>query len=1016
VGEYYEWRAYAGPIWKAADDPSFWDWSGLHAGAAYAPLSAIPHTTLTATLSAGATTATVASTSGWPNAGSFFVGPNGSGQAWERISYTGKTATTLTGLVRETVDNEQTGSHTSGAQVRFWWPLETATGELMLWEQADQNLGTVTWRAELSGVNIPLAAVRNKTLILIQTRYWNGSAMSSWGNFLVGWAQNPRANDDSNRQRAWKLNVVSVAGLLERIRIPGIKVGADDLVRLGSATASDAMSAAYKEQAAGDYSGEPGLGADQAIDGDDNTLWMGERFVGEENPVANDAGPSAMGSSRGITQFHITKYTGQSSGYRWIEVTALADATVNDWIVAGVDYFVNVEGQDISLAEGERAVFVENPILFQEENSYVEGTLLDLADYSLWNLNNNKQTVSLAGATGGTYTLTFDHTGGGWYAETTGAILYNASAAAVRNALTALAQLGDDDVFVTGVAGGPYQIIFVNGLGSDAGIHTLALNSSLSGGGTPSVTRNQDGGSAFQTADNGVKIFDHLATAGGYLRLTVFGVQNVESQVVWGTGYTELAQGNGWTGAAIDAPAAGETARFLFSPSSPTASADYWDVGPVATPGYSAVAADASWLLVQLPRLELFLGETLNPGTHTTGSPLLLQDASGANTVDGLDASGSIQVGAEQIAYTSKTSTGIILAGAVAGSYGEGDKVYAVAGGLATDGLPVEAVVLRRRAGSTNVPEDFWVRGSGLTSVRTPADDPDDYTGDYTFSHETTGNSDAEVTIALSPSQRLRWLLVEVRAMTENPSRVRLNSLEARVDVSVYGATVLESGDVAAAAVVGLEAAGLPAGAIVDAGGTPEIGGYTTEDGEAWPILADLADYTGCRLTVGRDSKINLAPSDFWTAALGKSPSQTYTSGEIAAYERLDTYGGVGQVKLTWVNEDGSPGGTVSHPTTAQTGAVVEMGPYVFVNEATALLAAQNRYLWLMRPYTVLAQMAASQVERRPGEYHRATWALDDEMTATSRVYVATEATHRIEGFAVESVLNYRQISRSDER
>lgn len=1016
TAEYYEWRAYAGPIWKPANDNSFWDWSGLNAGAVYAPESAIPSTTLTATLSAGATTATVAGTSGWPSAGSFFVGPNGSGQAWERISYTGKTATTLTGLVRESVDNEQTGTHSSGAVVRFWWPLETATGELMLWEQADQNLGSVTWRAELSGVNVPLVAVRNRSLILVQSRYWNGSAMSSWTNLLVGWAQNPRANDDSNRERAWRLHVVSIAGLLERLRIPGIKVGADDLARMGTATASDVMGAAYKEQNAGDYSGEPSLAADRAIDGDDSTLWVSDRFVGEDNPVAIDGGPKAMGSSRGITQVHIAKYTGQSAGYRWLEVTALAETAINDWIVAGVDYFVNLENQDISLTEEGRAIFAENPTLFQEENSYSEGTLLDLADYKLWNLNNNKQTVNLAGATGGTFTLTFNHTGGGWYGETTGAIAYNASAAAVRSALTALAQIGAADVFVSGSAGGPYQITFVNGLGSDGGVQTLVLNSSLTGGGTPTVTVDQAGGSAFETAESGAKIFEHLATAGGYLRLTFNGIGNVESQVVWGSGYTELAQGNGWTGAALAAPAAGETARFLFSPSSPTASADYWQVGPVATPGYSVEAADRSWLLVQLPRFELFLGEALDSGTHTTGSTLLLKDASGANTSDGLDGSGSIQIGAEQIAYTAKVSTGIVLAGAVAGSYSEGDKVYAVAGGVATDGLPVDEVVLRRKAGSTNVPEDFWVRGSKLSSVRTPDDDPDDYADDYDFNDETTGNGAAEVTISLAPSQRLRWLLVEIRAMTSNPSRVRLNTLRASVDVGVYGATVLDSGDVAAAARVGLEAAGLPAGAIVDAGSTPDIAGYTTEDGEAWPILADLADYAGCRFTVGRDSKVTLAPSDFWTAALGKSPSQAYTSAEVAAYERLDTYGGVGQVKLTWVNEDGSPGGVVSYPTTAQAGSVLEIGPYVFADEATATLAAQNRYLWAMRPYTVLAQMAASQVARRPGEYHRVTWTLDESMAATSRVYVATEATHRIEAFAVESVLNYRQISRSDDR
>lgn len=1004
AAEYYEWRAYAGPIWKPATHTAFWNWSGLNAGAVYAPETAIPPTTLTATLSNGATTATVASTTGWPSAGSFFVGPNGSGQAWERVDYTGKSATTLTGLTRESVDNEQTGTHSSGAVVRFWWPLETATGELMLWEQADQNMGSVNWRAELSGVNVPLAAVRNRSLILIQTRYWNGSAMSSWTNFLVGWAQNPKANDDANRERAWRLNVVSSAGLLERLRMPGIKVGADDLVRLGQPSASDTLPVAYKEFGAGDFTGEPGFGADKLNDGDDGSLWIGDRFVGEVNLVPGGAGSK-------ITQLHISKYLGQSNGYRWIEITAFGTTSLSVWIEAGYDYFVNLENQDISLGFAERAIFVENPTLFGEENSYTQGTIFDLTDFPLWNHNNNKQTVDLAGATGGWFTLTWNHLGSEWYEETTYALSWNASAGYVAEALGDLVQINDDDVIVTGPDGGPYQITFVNALGSDGGMHVLVINSGLTGGGTPTVTQTQQGGSAFYTGQSGEKIFDHLDPAGGVIK-------GPGGYIPWGTyvGFMWMGWTPGWTGDRLPAIGPGETISYLFQPSSPTVSADYWRVGQIATPGYSVGGDHRSWLLVNLPRLELFLGEALNSGTHTTGNTLLLKDASGTNTADGLDASGSIQVGGEQIAYTSKVSTGIVLAGAVTGSYSEGDKIYCVQSGVATDGLPVDAIVLRRKAGSTNVPKDFWVRGSRLTSVRTPTDDPGDYTDDYAYNVETTGNSAAEVTLALSPSQRLRWLLVEIRAMTESPSRARLNALEASVDVAVYGSAVLESGDVAGAATVGLAAVGLPAGGVVDGGGTPEISGYTTEDGEAWPILADLADYAGCRFTVGRDSKISLASSDFWTTALSKSPSQTYTSAEIGAYERLDTFGGVGQVKLTWVTPDGAPGGVVRYPTTALAGSVVEIGPYVAADEATALQAAQNRYLWAMRPYTVLAQMAASQVDRRPGEYHRATWALDDGMTATSRVYVATDATHRIEGFAVESVLNYRQISRSDER
>lgn len=51
--------------------------------------------TLTASLAAGATTATVDDTTGWPASGAFFAG-------LERITYTGKTGTSFTGLTRAT--------------------------------------------------------------------------------------------------------------------------------------------------------------------------------------------------------------------------------------------------------------------------------------------------------------------------------------------------------------------------------------------------------------------------------------------------------------------------------------------------------------------------------------------------------------------------------------------------------------------------------------------------------------------------------------------------------------------------------------------------------------------------------------------------------------------------------------------------------------------------------------------------------------------------------------------------
>jgi hypothetical protein len=89
------------------------------------------------------------------------------------------------------------------------------------------------------------------------------------------------------------------------------------------------------------------------------------------------------------------------------------------------------------------------------------------------------QTVTVTGApTGGTFTLTYA-------GQTTAAIVYNATAAAVRTALEALSNLAPGDVTVTGSAGGPWTVTFTGG--GDVAQMT-ADGTALTGGTTPSVT------------------------------------------------------------------------------------------------------------------------------------------------------------------------------------------------------------------------------------------------------------------------------------------------------------------------------------------------------------------------------------------------------------------------------------------------------------------------------------------------------------------------------------------------
>lgn len=89
------------------------------------------------------------------------------------------------------------------------------------------------------------------------------------------------------------------------------------------------------------------------------------------------------------------------------------------------------------------------------------------------------QTVTITGGpTGGTFTLTYS-------GQTTGTIAFNAAAATVQAALIALSNLLPGDVTVSGVAGGPYTLVFRRGLGNVT--QTTGDGAGLTGGTAPAV-------------------------------------------------------------------------------------------------------------------------------------------------------------------------------------------------------------------------------------------------------------------------------------------------------------------------------------------------------------------------------------------------------------------------------------------------------------------------------------------------------------------------------------------------
>jgi hypothetical protein len=315
ANEPFYWTAWIGPRWTPGSDSHHFPWEAYVEGAAFV---ARADTTLANTLAAGATSATLATaTSLWAKGGCW-VGPNGGGEGWEYVEWSGLAGAVLSGLTREDVaTGEHNGNHTAGAAVRYWWPLTNSNdGRLHLQYALNEELSASDWQIELSGVNVPRYALRNRHLVIIATK---PTLAAAWSVYAVGWLDNPQAVDDENHFGVWKANVISIGGVLGHVQGVGVRVGPLDLAKAGKAEASSTLKSAWKESLSGDYNS---LGArfeaQNVCDGDPTTLWIAEQVVG---PAPN-FGQYPAGVH--VISMQLNWLPTYEKGYRYIHIVGAA--------------------------------------------------------------------------------------------------------------------------------------------------------------------------------------------------------------------------------------------------------------------------------------------------------------------------------------------------------------------------------------------------------------------------------------------------------------------------------------------------------------------------------------------------------------------------------------------------------------------------------------------------------------------------------------------------------------------
>ncbi|MGW5003245.1 hypothetical protein ACWEP8_36955 [Streptomyces hydrogenans] len=115
-------------------------------------------------------------------------------------------------------------------------------------------------------------------------------------------------------------------------------------------------------------------------------------------------------------------------------------------------------------------------------------------------VTNEVQTLTVTGApTGGTFTITYS-------GQTTAAIAYNATAAAVQAALEALSNVNPGDIVVTGNAGGPWTLTY-GGQYLGENVAAVTTTEAFTGGTTPDITIATTTGGDTATATDGSQIF-----------------------------------------------------------------------------------------------------------------------------------------------------------------------------------------------------------------------------------------------------------------------------------------------------------------------------------------------------------------------------------------------------------------------------------------------------------------------------------------------------------------------------
>lgn len=520
------------------------------------------------------------------------------------------------------------------------------------------------------------------------------------------------------------------------------------------------------------------------------------------------------------------------------------------------------------------------------------------------------------------------------------------------------------------------------------------------------------------------EFFRRMEPEGGELWLRLGELNLWLAHVAWGDkngGIHHEDAPSPWSGPTVAAPGYDETLRYTHDNTVLANAAAYWEVTKTRTAGYKWNTHPDQYVAIELPGLGLKLTENITASVPGVGDLLKISDSAGPSS-SGLPASGTLQDGDEQINYSSKTDEGVIVSARGANSttaaiHDIDDIIYNVEGGVPSDAHLLSTIAWDRNGGSI-VPSRFKMWRSVLQTPRSPEED--DWENDWVqIGTEITGNTAYNYTYAMSPSLRCRHIMITTDLMTVDPARARFNEIYATIDNSAYDTSLWLDNGVTAADVIRqlVINAGLNTAVVIDAGSTSQLYDQTTADDVAWAVITDLAEFAGCRLSVGRDSKITVGDDVFWETF---PSSVDYTWGNNNAVDvqpALRNGIGASQVKVTWRTPDSTSKGTEVYPsgTGSGFGQVTETKELIYPNSSAAQTAAKKRYHLARYPYEFTVNTAVNVQYSRPGEVHNVTWQYNRAGLTVTRKCLAKAIEHKLKGGTWLEALHLIQIEREAE-